>query len=282
MDRIIRVFPYRTSYTPTDEYVFIGRPPFSVMIPEHDEVHISCTFTWDKAACTELFEYWKDATGKLVKLGGVAFGGPVEGFTPGLYIKNGFTFTSRGCDNNCPWCQVPKLEGGLRELDIVHPGHVIQDNNFLQCSRRHKDAVFKMLKLQRGICFKGGLKADLIDSHFINNIQSLRISELWLACDSNAAIPGAVDAVKKLAKAGFNRNKIYCYVLIGDDMEENEYRCSEIYKAGAMPRAQLYRDHSETKTKYTKEWRKFESMWQRPAATVAHMERGTRFEDYAK
>lgn len=43
MKRIIRVFPSRTSYTPEDEYVFIGMPPF--IIPEHDEVHISCTFT---------------------------------------------------------------------------------------------------------------------------------------------------------------------------------------------------------------------------------------------
>lgn len=50
--RIIRVFPYKTSYTPDDDMVFIGMPPF--IIPEHDEVHISCTFSWDRELCKQL------------------------------------------------------------------------------------------------------------------------------------------------------------------------------------------------------------------------------------
>ena len=47
--RIIRVFPRKTSYTPDDEMAFIGMPP--IIIPEHDEIHVSCSFTWDKAYC---------------------------------------------------------------------------------------------------------------------------------------------------------------------------------------------------------------------------------------
>jgi hypothetical protein len=43
---VIRVFPRRTSLTPTDEYAFVGEPP--MLRPEADEVHVSCTFTWDK------------------------------------------------------------------------------------------------------------------------------------------------------------------------------------------------------------------------------------------
>ena len=72
--RIIRVFPHRTSYTPEDDYAFIGMPPF--LLPEHDEVHISCTFTWDKDLCSELFYQWEVRTDKPVKLGGVAYGSP--------------------------------------------------------------------------------------------------------------------------------------------------------------------------------------------------------------
>jgi hypothetical protein len=37
MKRIIRVFPQRTSYTPMDDYTYIGRPPFSQIIPERCE-----------------------------------------------------------------------------------------------------------------------------------------------------------------------------------------------------------------------------------------------------
>jgi hypothetical protein len=199
----------------------------------------------------------------------------------GLYIKQGFVFSTRGCNNNCPYCIVPKQEGALRELPIT-PGNIIQDNNFLQASTAHKNRVFEMLRTQHTICFRGGLEAALVDEHFISNIQTLRISELWLACDSHAALRVAIPAIQKLTAAGFNRNKIMCYVLIGDDMEENENRCREIYNAGAMPRAQLFRDFTETKTEYTADWRKFASMWQRPAATVAHMERGTDYRRFSK
>ncbi len=43
--RLIRVFPRRTSLTPTDSMSFIGDPP--TILPEADEVHVSVTFTWD-------------------------------------------------------------------------------------------------------------------------------------------------------------------------------------------------------------------------------------------
>lgn len=69
MDRpIIRVFPQRTSFTPDDELAFVGMPP--LIIPEHDEIHISCTFTWDKKYCEELAYQWEGRTNKPVKLGG--------------------------------------------------------------------------------------------------------------------------------------------------------------------------------------------------------------------
>jgi len=170
MNGIIRVFPQNTSYTPDDDYVFIGLPPLQMFIPEHKEVHISCVFTWDRAYCESLAYQWEGATNKPVKLGGPAFGSPAEEFIPGMYIKAGITYTTRGCNNQCPWCIVPKLEGRLKELPI-HAGNIIQDNNFLQASRAHKDKVFDMLRTQRGICFKGGLGVDLINDHFNTGLE---------------------------------------------------------------------------------------------------------------
>lgn len=270
--RILRVFPKRTSYTPTDELALIGPPPMKELIPEHDEVHVSCTFTWDMDYCEWLAFQWGGATDKPVKLGGPAYHSPADDFTPGLYVRQGIIFTSRGCNNNCPWCGVRQIEGKLRELPI-HPGNVIQDNNFLQCSRAHKDKVFDMLRSQRGICFRGGLETDLIDDHFISNITSLRIAELWLACDTDAQLPRFKAACAKLTAAGFNRNKIKCYSLIGSNMEAEEQRNREIFRAGAMPYSQLRRDFSGTKTPYSAEWRAFERIWQRPALSKAHMKK---------
>lgn len=277
--RIIRVFPERTSYTPDDDYVFIGMPPF--IIPEHDEVHISCTFTWSKAYAEDLAYQWEGRTSKPVKLGGPAFSSPSEDFVQGRYLKKNIIFTTRGCNNNCPWCIVTKLEGKLKEMPICE-GNIIQDNNFLQASRSHKNKVFDMLRTQKQICFKGGLEVDLIDDHFIQNITSLRIKELWLACDTTARLPAFKKACEKLKKAGFSRDKIKCYALsYGNDMKADEERCRQIYEAGAMPFMQLYRDFTETKTKYPVEWNRFARQWQRPAAIKAHMEQGTKYSDYA-
>jgi hypothetical protein len=277
------VFPSRSKqYTPDDDLVYIGMPPALLPLPEHDEVHISITFTWDREYGKFLREQWRGATDKPVLIGGLGYGSPSVDFVPGLYLKRGITFTTRGCNNYCRWCIVPGFEGFLRELPIT-PGHIIQDNNFLQASRAHKDKVFDMLRTQRGICFKGGLDARLLDDHFVDNVTGLRISELWLACDTDAAIPDFKRACAKLVRAGFNREKIKCYALIGrtGDMDADEARLREIYLAGAMPFAQLYRDFGDKKTEYTKDWNAFARMWQRPPAAIAHMERGTSFREFS-
>lgn len=274
MKKIIRVFPKRTSYTPIDKYALIGYPMFNdeQLIPPHDEIHISCVFTWDRDKCRKLQAAWTDQTNKPVLLGGPAFESPAKDFKQGMYLNQNMVFTSRGCNNNCSFCCVPKLEGKLKEISICE-GNVIQDNNFLQCNKFHKENVFEMLKHQSQISFKGGLQADLIDDAFINNLQSIRLKELFIACDSDSGINRMKKAVEKLKRAGLRQRQINCYALIGDDMDKNEARLREIYNAGAIPRAQLFQPYEDEKKRYSKEWRLFEKQWQRPAATVSHMEK---------
>lgn len=278
MKSILRVFTKRTSYTPEDNLVFIGPPPAQKLIPDHDEVHVSCVFTWDRQYADYLAFQWEGKTNKPVKLGGPAFGSTATDFEQGMYVKSGILFTTRGCNNTCPWCIVPKIEGRLKELPVTQ-GKIIQDNNFLQAGRAHKERTFAMLKTQHGICFKGGLQASLVDDHFVEAVRGLHISELWLACDTDEALPGFKRACGKLVRAGFTREHIKCYCLIGDDRDKNEARLREVYHAGAMPFAQLFRDFSDSKTEYSSEWNAFARQWQRPAAIKAHMSRNTDYHD---
>lgn len=280
MKRIIRVFPHRNSYTPNDDMVRIGPPDF-LPLPDHDEVHISCTFTWDRELCEYIKSQYEIKTDKPVKIGGVAYESKCEGFTPGMYIKKGVIFTSRGCNNNCPWCCVPRIEGRLQEIEDIPEGNIIQDNNFLQCSEKHKNKVYEMLKKQTGICFKGGLDADLIDDHFINGIKDLAIKELWLACDTDNDLPTVKKALSKLHAAGIAQHKIYCYALVGangtseTELWAAENRLTELYNAGCLPFAQLYRDFTDNKTDYPKIWNDFTRVWSRPAAYKNHIKNGT-------
>ena len=272
--KIIRVFPRKTSYIPDDDYTFFDVPPLPALIPEHDEVHISCTFTWDRAKAEELAFQWEAATTKPVKIGGPAYNSPATDFVQGLYVKKNIIFTTRGCNNSCPWCFVPTIEGGFRELDDIPVGNVIQDNNFLQASRKHKNKVFDMLKTQRGICFRGGLEPDLIDDHFVDSIRGLKIKELWLACDTDSRLGLFKKGCEKLTKAGFDRRVIRCYALsYGKDMSADEARCEEIYASGAMPFVQLYQSGGDEKDRYPKEWREFQRNWSRPAIIKARMEK---------
>lgn len=259
--KIIRVFPQRTSFTPIDDYSFVGLP--TLFIPEHEEVHISVAFTWDKDRAEQLKRNWQEATDKPVLIGGPAYGDPGNGFEAGRYLKRGITITSRGCPNNCWFCMASQREGDIRELPIVE-GNIIQDNNLLACSRNHINNVFDMLKTKHGICFKGGIDAYLLKDWHIERMQELKVKEVWLACDSRDHLSTVVDVIQRLRKAGFNQNKILCFVLIGFDRAEETDRLMQLYSAGCLPFAQLYQP--EERIEYSKDWRDFQRTWCRPAA----------------
>ena len=256
---IARVFPTRTSYTPTDRDVYIGEP--DMFTPEYDEIHISVTFTWDIERAEKLRDLWSDY-GRVV-VGGPAYGDMGGEFEPGMYLKSGVTITSRGCPNKCGFCMVPKREGDLRELEVKE-GHIIQDNNILACSKAHLGRVGDMLSKQKGVEFKGGLEASRVDTESADWLRQFKVKTLWLACDHPNAVSGLHDACKTLMSAGFTRNNLYCYVLIGKDMEEEESRLRAVWDAGCMPFAQLYRDDNDSVV-YDKEWKNFQRSWSRPA-----------------
>jgi hypothetical protein len=266
--RIIRVFPRRTSYTPTDDYAFVGDPP--LWVPEADAVHISCTFTWDLKEACRLQDSWRSVCERVVLGGPAVVGYKATDFTPGMYVKAGVTFTSRGCNNRCPFCLVPAREGKLRTLPIV-PGYIIQDNNFLACSREHRLAVYKMLGQQRRFAvFAGGIDARLVDDEIEAEFRDLRIDSLYLACDSVAGVKPLEKAVAHLSF--LPRRKLRCYVLIGygdETPEQARMRLETIWEVGVLPFAQLYQP-ADRWIDYSPGWRALQREWARPAAMFAN------------
>ncbi len=258
--KILRIFVKRTAMTPDDGRVLIGSP--GLFIPEHDEIHISILFTWDLERGRELQDAWGSVTDRPVKIGGPALGNPGGEFNPGIYLKKGVTITSRGCPHKCRFCFVPQREGQLRELEI-RPGNIIQDNNLLSCSDKHISKVFHMLKNEKSISFRGGLEPGRITAQRAEDLRGLRIKSLWLSCDLPGDIRRLGKAVDILKRAGFTRDFLRCYVLIGDDFAENENRLREVYKMGCLPFAQLYQ--GEKRAEYSLEWRRFSKLWSRPA-----------------
>jgi len=266
MNDIIRVFPRKTKWTPTDDLAFVGEPKEPLLIPDLP-VYISVTFSWDLKKAHDLVIPWSRVSRQpVISIGGPAIGDFKGDFVSGRFIKKGVTFTSRGCNKRCPWCLVPQREGKLREINIAD-GYIVQDNNLLACSRGHIEKVFKMLSRQKKAAqFKGGLDIDYLEAWHIELLKQIRVNEIWVACDRQGDL-------KRLDKAAdllgdFPIGKKRCYVMIGfngETLSAADRRLESVYEKGFLPFSQLYRDSSYD-NKYDSQWRVLNKKWSRPAA----------------
>lgn len=263
---LIRVFPYRTSFTPEDPLAFVGFPPLFRPGNRKTPVHVSVVFKYWREQAERIAATWRDFYDS-VTLGGPAYGDYGDpSFTPGKYLKKGCTITSRGCVKHCGWC--PEKDRPLIEMDIK-PGWIVQDSNLLACSERHVRKVFDMLREQgRAVSFPGGL-----DKHFLNPwhrelFDSIPIGELWFACDVTSDLPWLEKAAEILE--GIPIAKLRCYTMIGYDdepepLEVAERRIQSVFNLGFLPFCQLYKPDDYAKT-YTAEWKAVQRKWARPAA----------------
>ena len=264
MKRIARVFPTQTAATPKDALAFYDVPSM-VFPPEVDAVHVSVAFTWDRQRAEYLAEQWKSVA--PVSIGGPGWNNePGAEFVPGMYLAPGWTITSRGCPNHCAHCSVPLREPRLRELPI-RAGHIVQDDNLLACSERHVKDVFRMLGRQRKKAHLRGLEARLLKPWHIDFLCCLWPAQLWFAYDSVEAYEPLRQAGIMLREAGFDRERMGCYILVGKDEDTfgaAENRVRQVWEAGFMPFAMPWRDQDGGRDMA---WAKWAWPWMRPAAT---------------
>jgi hypothetical protein len=250
--------------SPSDALAFFDVPG---IFDEADEVHVSCLFSWDMGRAEYLAEQWQRVA--PVKLGGPAFNQAGAAFTPGRYVKPGVVITSRGCPNRCWFCSVWQREPRLIELDIFD-GTNILDDNLLACSERHIRDVFAMLSRQRGrVEFTGGLEAARLLPWHVELLAKLRPAQMFCALDTPNDEEPLRTASKLLKQAGFTRQHMRCYCLIGyprDTLEQAEVRLRLCVELGFFPMAMLWRDKAGA-TDPT--WRRFQREWARPALIAA-------------
>jgi len=272
---IIRVFPRRTSATPVDSLTVINRGPglgLGYDFDAVDEVHVSCTFTWDLPRAHWLVRQWGRVAD--VKLGGPALDAKGGEFVVGRYLKPGCVITSRGCPNHCWFCAAWRREGRkIRELEIKDGWNVF-DNNILACSEKHVRNVFRMLRRQsEPIEFTGGLEAKILQRWHAKLLASIRFNSVYFAYDTPDDWEPLVNASKLLQSvSGLNFNsakslsssdlisyKFRCYVLIGykkDTIEKAVDRLTRTCKLGFVPFAMLF-----NKDIQSGEWRATQRLW---------------------
>jgi hypothetical protein len=266
--KLIRVFPRKTKATPDDELAYFGPPDF---FAEADEVHVSVTFTYDKAIAEQLAEQWHAVA--PVKVGGVAYGDAGADFIPGRYIKPGYVFTSRGCPRRCWFCSVWKRDPVPRLLPIVD-GWNILDDNLLACPREHVEAVFAMLRRQkRRVEFTGGLEALSLEDYQVDLLAGLTPRpNMFFAYDPGDAFETLEHAARRLLAAGFTpqSHRMRVYVLVGypkDTFDLAQRRLEQMTAIGFTPFAMLWRPETPSQQKHMPGpgWREFSRRWARPA-----------------
>jgi hypothetical protein len=267
--KILRVFPRRTNATPTDDLAHIGSPDLFTEQAAPDRVHISVTFTWDLSAAEKLYKEWSRVA--PTEIGGPATGVAGGNFTPGVYLKDGYVITSRGCPNRCWFCSVWRREGDtIRELPVTQ-GWNILDDNLLACSEKHVREVFTMLAEQKHRpFFTGGLEAAALKPWHVTELAKLNPAEMFFAYDTPNDREPLFEAGRLLKAAGFQIcHPLRCYALIGypgDTFDKAEERLFDCVRAGFMPMAMLYRDQSGDRDPA---WVRFAWPWVRPAAIRA-------------
>lgn len=271
--KLARVFARRTRATPVDAMAFYGQPPFLI---EADEVHVDVTFTADKPWAERLAEQWHHIA--PVKVGGVAYGDRGDDFIPGRYIKQGYTFTSRGCPERCWYCSVWKRDPTIRLLPI-QDGWNILDDNLLACPEVHFNAVIDMLSRQkRRVEFTGGLQASRLKDWHIAGFAKLKPRPVCFFAydDPDGCKKSPAEAMRAAAKqmldAGFTAasHRLRTFVFIGfpqDTLEKAQARLQEMVAVGFTPYAMLWQPETPSAEKWRPApiWKKFQRSWARPA-----------------
>ncbi len=197
--------------------------------------------------------------------------------------KHAIGFLTRGCIRSCPWCVVPRKEGGIRAYsewwrikrddsrDIV-----FMDNNVLACDYGI-DQITDMLGRDVRIDFNQGLDARLITHEIAEVLARLKwMRFIRMSCDADAMLESVKTAVMLLEKNGWKPYRVFCYLLV-QDIESAERRANVLRKLGVQPFAQPYRDF-ENNIRPTAEQRAF-ARWVNDKAIFKSVER---FEEYRR
>ena len=220
-----------------------------------DKYYLSCVFRWNKKAALNTVQQLSE---KCIA-GGTGLDitstlpAEVEQAQPDYSIypdcDYAFGFISRGCIRKCPWCVVPRKEGGLKrvataqEITGNRKKAIFIDNNFLALPDYEKDLQW-LAENKIVIDFNQALDARLVDDKAARLLaQCTWYPGIRLSLDSDGMIGQVKKAIDNLAKYGVQPNTIRIFTLIGfSGLESDLERLFKVHEWGAAPFPMGFRD----------------------------------------
>lgn len=234
-----------------------------------NEVKISCVFKNNLRKAQEIKKLYS-VVGIDTQIGGPALWEPnhlpveVEHLIPdySLYPEMDYSlgYTQRGCPNNCPFCIVPRMEGGFKEYapitEFQKPDFsklVLYDNNFL-ASKLWREKLDYIESQGLKVCFNQGLDARLVTEEkakALKDCKSYYISFkertyyfAWDLMDNSTAI---LCGIRRLLEAGIKPRDLTVYMLCGFNTthQEDLYRFNRLKELKINPFVMIYNNRRD-------------------------------------
>lgn len=164
--------------------------------------------------------------------------------------KTAYGFITRGCPNKCPWCVVPRKEGGVKPYmdveEVAIEGRtrlILMDNNILACDYGLAQ-IEKIIRKRYRVDFNQALDARLVNGHVANMLAHVKwLAPIRFGCDTMGQISSCENAMRLIDKCSGRRRQYLLYCMIHGDISENEMRLS-YFRANSHVRivAQPFRD----------------------------------------
>ncbi len=246
------------------------------------KIFITSLFTWDRNQLVKNINYYKKCFPKSeIIIGGIAASllhediysstglkphiglyDDAENYSPdysmtfGRKIKTSITFTSRGCNRNCKFCSVSKIEpiyyvksDWERDINKQFPLITFWDNNFL-ASPDFDKIITKLIKLNKKVDFNQGLDARLFNDDIAKSLLRINLDPVRFAFDNIQYEKSILKAIKLAKKYSNKEIRVYVLYNFKDTPEDFYHRINLLNKEGVLSFPMEYRDPTDVGKKF--------------------------------
>lgn len=205
----------------------------------YDRIYVSCIFDYNRYHCKK----WEG----VAEIGGSGYS--LEKHLPikieKIKPKINLGFTTRGCVRKCPFCIVPKKEGGIHIVGDIYDlwngqsrDILLLDNNILAVPDQFFKISNQLKEENLRVDFNQGLDHRLLTEQICEELFSLTYfsQEIRFAFDHISYKKSVLKALKMLEKHGLKkrRSRWYVYVGVGDTPKTVLERINILREAGQL------------------------------------------------
>ena len=138
--------------------------------------------------------------------------------------KTAYGFLTRGCIRKCPWCIVPKKEGGVKpyqdvdEIAVDGRTHLIlMDNNILAAGDYGMSQLHKIVKRGYRVDFNQAMDARLVTDEVAQVLAQIKwLNYIRFGCDTPGQIKDCEQAIELIRSYGYKKEFMLFTMLHGD------------------------------------------------------------------